>query len=165
MTRSQPLPALRLGFGLLWAALLAGGCAHKNIPNTSVEDTQENREVIDFMEEYRRAVQDRDVASLVRMASINYFDDMGTPGGEDDVDYDTLKAGLHLMREEVISARYQIRYRGLTAIYDGKVLVDVLYTGWFKVDTPEGPQWRRRLEPHRIVLAREDDRYKIISGM
>ncbi|MGD8862394.1 MAG: hypothetical protein PVI30_20450 [Myxococcales bacterium] len=117
------------------------------------------------MEEYRRAVQARDVATLTRMASINYFDDMGTPGGEDDVDYETLTQGLHQIREEVISARYQISYRSLTPIRDGKVLVDVLYTGWFKVDTPEGPQWRRRLEPHRIVLAREEDQYKIISGM
>jgi hypothetical protein len=43
--------------------------------------------------------------------------------------------------------------------------VDLLYTGWFKVETPEGAQWRRRLEPHRIVLAREDGRLMILSGM
>ena len=33
------------------------------------------------------------------------------------------------------------------------------------VETPDGPRWRRRLEPHRIVLARQDDSYKIMSGM
>jgi hypothetical protein len=45
------------------------------------------------------------------------------------------------------------------------MLVDLLYTGWFKVNTPDGPQWRRRLEPHRIVVAREDGNLRILSGM
>jgi len=46
-----------------------------------------------------------------------------------------------------------------------KVLVDLMYTGWFKVNTSDGPEWRRRLESHRIVIAREDSNYRIVSGM
>ncbi|MDD9932490.1 MAG: hypothetical protein OXT09_02740 [Myxococcales bacterium] len=163
MTRTRPSP-LSLALLLLPIALQIG-CATRNIPNTRVEDNSQNREIVEFMEVYRNAVQDRDIAALLRMASPNYFDDMGTPSGDDDVDYETLKAGLQRLRNEVIAARYQISYRGLTYIHDGKVLVDVLYTGWFKVDTPEGPQWRRRLEPHRIVLAREGEQLRILSGM
>jgi hypothetical protein len=45
------------------------------------------------------------------------------------------------------------------------VLVDVLYTGWFRINGNEGPEWKRRLEPHRMVLAREDGSYRITSGM
>jgi hypothetical protein len=141
------------------------GCDHKTIPNTRIQDTEENREVVDFVEQYRHAVEDRDVAGLLRMASQFYYDDMGTPGGEDDVDYDTLKAGLGRLRTDVIAARYQISYRGLTYLDDQRMLVDLLYTGWFKVNTPEGPQWKRRLEPHRIVVAREDGNLRIVSGM
>jgi hypothetical protein len=146
-------------------ALAALGCDHKNIPNTRVADTEENREVIDFVEKYRHAVEDRDVAALLRMASQFYYDDMGTPGGEDDVDYDALKAGLGRLRTDVLAARYQISYRGLTYLDDQRMLVDLLYTGWFKVNTPDGPQWKRRLEPHRIVVAREDGNLRIVSGM
>jgi hypothetical protein len=145
--------------------LAAVGCGHTNIPNTRVEDTAQNREIIDFMEKYRRAVEERDVATLLAMTSRFYFDDMGTPAGDDDVDYDTLKAGLERMRQEVQATRYQISYRGLTYTESDKVLVDVLYTGWFKVETTEGSQWRRRLEPHRMVLAREDGKLLILSGM
>ena len=144
---------------------LLGGCGSQNIPNTRVEDTAQNREVIDFVERYRKAVEDRDSAELLAMASKFYYDDMGTPAGEDDVDYDTLKAGLERLRNEVIAARYQISYRGLTYLANDHMLVDLLYTGWFKVTTPDGPQWRRRLEPHRIVLAREDGQLRILSGM
>lgn len=148
---------------LLLAA--ASGCAHQTIPNTHVEDTSENREIIDFVEKYRKAVEDRDVGILLGMTSPFYFDDMGTPSGSDDVDYDTLKAGLTRIRKEVLGARYQISYRGVTYAPNDHVLVDLLYTGWFKLDTADGPQWRRRLEPHRIVLAREDGKLLIVSGM
>ncbi len=136
------------------------------IPNTRVEDTRENREVVEFVEKYREAVEARNVPILLSLASVNYFDDMGTPAGEDDVDYDALKAGLARMHEEVLGARYQISYRAVSFAADQHVLVDMLYTGWFRVNTPSnGAQWKRRLEPHRIILAREDKGYKIISGM
>ena len=153
---------------LVWLALGAGLCACEPtlIPNTRVEDTTENREVIDFIEKYREAVEARNVPALLRMASPNYFDDMGTPAGDDDIDFEGLQVGLDRMKEEVIGARYQISYRAVTYVSDPqRVLVDLMYTGWFRVNTAEGPQWKRRLEPHRIVLAREDRAYKIMSGM
>jgi hypothetical protein len=153
------------GFLVGLAAIAAGGCATKNIPNTRVEDTEENQEIVDFMENYRKAVENRDTGGLLAMTSDMYFDDMGTPAGDDDVDYDALKLGLGRLRSEVLAARYQISYRGVTYIANDHVLVDVLYTGWFKVNTLDGPQWRRRLEPHRVVLARQDSKLKIISGM
>jgi hypothetical protein len=110
-------------------------------------------------------VETRNTAALLALASENYFDDMGTPQGKDDLDYDGLKAALARLRQEVMGARYQISYRAVTYNNERKVLVDLLYTGWFRVNTSEGPEWKRRLEPHRIVLAREDGQYRILSGM
>ena len=164
MKRTCQLVTAILGIALIAAVLL--GCAAKTIPNTRVPDTSENREVLDFVEKYRKAVEERDIGALLQMTSRDYFDDMGTPQGEDDVDYDTLQVGLQRLRQDVLGARYQISYRAVTFTDDNhKVLVDLLYTGWFKVATPDGEQWRRRLEPHRIVLAREDRGLKIVSGM
>jgi len=111
-------------------------------------------------------VQDRRAAVARRSERVQlepHLKAATTLGG--DVDYDSLKTGLGRLRNEVIDARYQISYRGLTYMTNDRVLVDLLYTGWFKVETPDGPQWRRRLEPHRIVLAREDSKYRIVSGM
>ena len=141
------------------------GCSHEKIPNTDVDDTEENKEIVLFMEKYRRAVETRDIPSLLSMAARDYYDDMGTPTGTDDVDYEALATGLKRIKEEVSDTRYQISYRLLTYTARDRVLVDVLYTGWFKVATPDGPQWQRRLEPHRVVLARAGDGYKIVSGM
>jgi hypothetical protein len=130
-----------------------------------VDDTKENRQVLEFVEQYRKAVEARDAVTLLGMASKYYFDDMGTTAGEDDIDYEGLKDGLTRLKHDVLAARYQISYRGLNELDDKRVWVDLLYTGWFKINTPDGAQWRRRLEPHRVVLAREDGRLKIISGM
>ena len=153
------LPALAL------SAVLAGACEPDLIPNTRVEDTAANREVLAFVEKYREAVEQRNVPLLMSLASPNYFDDMGTPAGEDDIDYDGLKAGLTRIHEEVLGARYQISYRAVTYAADQRILVDVLYTGWFRVTTTAGPQWKRHLEPHRLVIALEDKSFKVISGM
>jgi hypothetical protein len=167
---NQPMTSHRsLLRGAPWCLLVLSlglsACGTKNIPNTYVEDTDDNQEVVQFVERYRKAVETRDVTTLRSMASERYFDDMGTPNGDDDVDYDALMVGLSRIAREIRDARYQISYRGVTYTARERVLVDLLYTGWFKVETPEGPQWRRRLEPHRIVLAREDGAYRIISGM
>lgn len=135
------------------------------IPNTRVQDTRENREVVDFVEKYRLALEGRNGPALLALASQNYFDDMGTPSGADDIDYEGLKEALGRLREEVLGTRYQISYRAVTYDVDQRVLVDMLYTGWFRVNSNEGPVWKRRLEPHRIVLAREDGHYRILSGM
>jgi hypothetical protein len=142
----------------------AVACAHSKIPNTHVDDTDENREVLKFVDKYRHAVETRDMGSLLALASQSYFDDMGTPRGDDDIDYEALREGFARLREEILAARYQISYRNVTYV-ENRVLVDILYTGWFRVNTPDGPQWRRRLEPHRLVLAMEDGGYKILSGM
>lgn len=150
---------------LLALGLFCVACEPALIPNTRVEDTEENREVLGFVEKYRQAVEQRNVGVLLSLASQNYFDDMGTPAGEDDIDYDGLKAGVTRIHEEVLGTRYQISYRAVTYAADQRILVDMLYTGWFRVTTPDGPQWKRHLEPHRLVIALEDHRMKIVSGM
>jgi hypothetical protein len=156
---------LRLRLLVLLGVSIFAGCARDKIPNTEVDATSENEEIVAFMEDYRKAVEARDTSKLIAMASRDYFDDMGTPAGDDDVDYDRLVVGLKRLRAEVRDARYQIRYRSMTYARDDRVLVDMLYTGWFKVETPDGPQWRRRLEPHRVVVARETGGFRIVSGM
>ncbi len=150
-------------------ALLAplSGCARDVIPNTDVEDTAENREVIQFVETYRRAVEGRDVASMIEMASPRYFDDNGTPTGGDDLDYDGLREKLTAWREQVLDVRYEMRYRRVTFVEDtDRVLVDYTYTGSFRVDTPEGERWSRRLADNRLVLMQTDEgEFRILSGM
>jgi hypothetical protein len=152
--------------GLLVLSSAAVGCTREVIPNTDVEDTADNREVIEFCERYRMAVEERNVPALMRLASQRYYDDNGTPGGLDDVDYDGLAEKLNIWREGVLDVRYEIRYRHVT-FHRERILVDYTYTGSFRVSSVSGERWARRLADNRLILQREgeEEEFRILSGM
>ena len=143
-----------------------GACARDVIPNTDVEDTADNREVLEFLETYRSALVERDVPALLRLADPDYFDDNGTPSAHDDIDFDTLQSKLQLWAERLEDVRYDIRYRHVLYAESSRVMVDYTYSGRFRVVGPDGEaRWARRLDNNRLVLARHDDGYRILSGM
>jgi hypothetical protein len=152
-----------LGLG---GALLLTACSHDMIPNTDVEDTPETRDVVRFVERYRSAVMARDSGKLLALASKDYYDDMGTPQGDDDVDLDGLRERLQLtFGPELLSVHYDIRYRDVVFL-PTKVLVDYTYIGRFRISGADGARWERRLSDNRLVLAKTDKGgYAILSGM
>ena len=78
------------------SALLLTGCATRYIPNTDVEDTEENRTVVTFCERYRHAVELKDVGELLKLASNEYYEDGGNIDASDDLDYSGLRDYLTL---------------------------------------------------------------------
>jgi hypothetical protein len=152
---------------ILATTLLAlGACSHDKIPNTDVEDTPEAREVISFVEKYRAAVIKRDVPKLISFAAKDYFDDMGTPQGDDDVDLEGLQERLTTtFGPDLLAVHYDIRYRDVVFL-PTKVLVDYTYIGRFRLNTSEGSRWERRLADNRMILVKsKDGKYAIASGM
>ncbi|MEM6962783.1 MAG: hypothetical protein AAF550_13740 [Myxococcota bacterium] len=148
--------------------LLHVGCGATMIPNTSVEDNDGNREVLEFMERYRHAVEDRDVDVLLGMAAASYYDDNGTPRGDDDLDYDTLRVNLSEWNDSIVDCRYEIRYRDIEWREDRKVYVTYRYTASFQVTDADGEQrWVRRLGDNRVVLAMDGSTgtFSILTGM
>ncbi len=157
---------------VLFAAVLcvslaaAAGC-EKNIPNTTVTDTPENRAVITFMENYRNSVESRDVGALLAMAHPQYLDDNGTPAGEDDIDYRGLQRKLSRWRERVTDVRYEIKYRTINREMD-RVLITYRYSASFRIAYDEEDQrWSRRIGENQLVLLYDDiqTRYYVLSGM
>lgn len=148
------------------ALLLLSACSHDMIPNTDVEDTPETRDVVAFIEKYRSAVMARDTGRLLALASKDYYDDMGTPQGDDDVDLDGLRERLAAtFGAELLSVHYDIRYRDVVFL-PTKVLVDYTYIGRFRITGADGARWERRLSDNRIVLAKTDKGgFEILSGM
>jgi hypothetical protein len=151
----------------LAATLLAlCACSKDTIPNTDVEDSPEARDVVQFVEKYRVAVVNRDVGKLLSLASKDYFDDMGTPQGDDDVDLEGLTERLKTsFGPDLLSVHYDIRYRDVVFL-PTKVLVDYTYIGRFRINTVDGSKWERRLADNRMVLLkRSEGVYEIASGM
>ena len=158
---------MRVRAFLIMSLVALGACAHDKIPNTDVEDTPEARDVITFVEGYRTAVIKRDIAKLISLAAEDYFDDMGTPQGDDDVDLDGLRERLkETFGPDLLAVHYDIKYRDVVFL-PTKVMVDYTYIGRFRVNSADGvARWERRLADNRMILTKDSDgRYKIASGM
>src|SRR5258708_14891515 len=101
----------------LWVivtAFAALACSKTYVPNTDVEDTSQNRQVIVFCERYRHAMEDKNVGELLRMMSPGYFEDSGNAKSDDDADYDKIREFLTSDFLKTSSIRYEIRYQRVT---------------------------------------------------
>ena len=145
--------------------LTSAGCASQMIPNTDVEDTSYNRGVIQFCEEYRHAVEERNVALLLKVAAPSYYEDGGNVDPTDDLDYAGLKAYLEDKFYKTKAIRYEIRYRRVGKGRRDVVYVDYTYSASYKLSTDEGDVWRRTVADNRLELVPDGEKFKIVSGM
>src|SRR5262245_59820851 len=117
----------RLCLPILTLALALPSCTTHYIPNTDVEDNDENRRIISFCEKYRHAVESKDVGMLLQLASPEYYEDGGNVDVSDDLDFAGLKDYLTSKFQDARAIRYEIRYRRV--IKDEKVIyVDYTYS-------------------------------------
>jgi hypothetical protein len=153
--------------GASLAALFAlgeSGCAKTYIPNTDVPDTPENRKLINFCEQYRKAVARKDVAALIQYASPDYYEDGGNVDASDDIDYAGLQEYLTDRFQDAKSIRYEIRYRRISKERD-RIYIDYTFTASWRIVVGSTEQWQRKVDDNRLQLVLKDDSYLIISGM
>ncbi len=154
---------------LLFTALLCltaplSGCATHYIPNTDLDDSEENRKLVEFCERYRRAVENRDIATLLRIAAPNYYEDGGNTDPADDIDYAGLKDYLMHQFMDASAIRYEMRYRRVSKEHD-LVYVDYTYSASYKIPGSKHDEWRRKVEDNRLELVPYQDEYRIVAGM
>ncbi len=153
----------RLVFGVV-AGLLAG-CASTYIPNTNVEDTQENRKVIEFCEGYRHAMEEKDSAKLLAMISPRYHGRKIGLFSDDDTDYDVLKALLADRFSQTNGIRYEIKYKEVVFAENNHVYVNYKYSASYRVPTAHGEEWHHTVSDNQLDLVPEGQSFKIIAGM
>lgn len=168
-----PSASIKLCSGLV--LLTSVGCNHDYIPNTQVEDSDFNRDVIAYCEDYRHAVERRSTEQLLKMADPKYYEDGGTVDTSDDLDLAGLKEYLHKEFSKTTAIRYEIFYRDISLGRSNQVFVDYTYSASYKVPVPPstnsagmpGPTqvWRRRVADNRLELVRHGDSFRILSGM
>ena len=103
------------GWRLIPVLLLLGStgvhCAgNKVIPGTRIKDEPRNREVIQVMERYRRALESLKVADLMAMAHPHYYEHSGTPTGADDYGYKGLLKVIRKRMKQVLAVRCNLKY-------------------------------------------------------
>ncbi len=154
-----------LVFVALLGTFLLSACSRAYIPNTDVEDTSENRKVILFCEEYRHAVEDKNIGKLLALASPRYHEDGGNTRGEDDIDYEGLKQYLAGVFMKTTGIRYEIKYRKVMFKENTHVEVDYTYAASYRLPGVKQEEWKHTVADNRIELVPDGDSYKILQGM
>jgi hypothetical protein len=156
---------MRIALMVAVAGVLGFGCAMVNvIPGTKVPDTRPNREILDVCEKYRHALEERDAATLLTLAHPNYYEDSGTPKGDDDYGYDGLREVLARRLGALRTLRYNIEYRRIE-IEGHHARVEIRYDASFQLATEMGDRWERKQNDKRIELENDGRRWLIIAGM
>lgn len=156
----------RLALPLL-ALLAVTSCTTKYIGNTRIEDTSENRDILRVIEQYRRAMDDKDVQRILELCADDFFEDPGTPGDPSD-DYD--KIGLRTRLEETFAKveeqRLRMDVRKVNVVDDGKrAFVEYRYDLRYRLNLPNASEWRDATDLSRISLKRQDGTWKITGGI
>ena len=170
MARARPALSGRVkpkaSICILFLAAAAAACAPHYIPNTDVEDNDKNRKIIDFCEQYRHAVELRNVPRLLQLADPRYYEDGGNADASDDLDYAGLQEYLEGRFKDTRAIRYEIRYRRVgEGRKERSIYVDYTFSASYKIPTPEGELWHREVADNRLELVPAGETFKILSGM
>lgn len=150
---------------LLALGLGACGGSVEYIPGTRVPRSQNNQALIDRVEDYRMAVERKDTAALVLMASKRYWEDAGTPSGTDDYGYQGLQEILTGRFQKVKAIRYSMRYMGVERRGE-RAFVDVLIDASFTVEDARGEDMRADMrDQNQFVLEWDGRNWMFLSGM
>ena len=150
---------------LLAIVLAAAGCSSSLIPNTDVEDTSQNREVVLFCEKYRHALEEKDVGQILKLMSKGYFEDGGNTKNEDDADFDKIREFLTGDFLHTGSIRYEMRYRRITVTETKHIYVDYTYAAAWKLPGVKQDEWHHKVADNRLDLVRDGESFRILGGM
>src|SRR5512136_2250528 len=145
------------------AALSLAACA-KNLPNTEIRDTPDTRAIVAVVDAYRKAFDTRNADAVMALVSPAYYDDSGTIDPSDDIDYKALPGVLRDTFSRISQVRIEF---GITDIIvnGNKGQADLFYDAKYRVMTPRNEIAKRDTDIQRILLQRDGQGWKIISGL
>ena len=166
--------SFRLRAALLGLVVLtACGGRQRTIRGTSIADTAANRQLLEQVDEYRRAVERADVETLMLMAAPEYVEDSGTSTTADDYGFDGLREVLTTHFRVAKDIRYAIRTVAMrqqcpTEEFAAGCLarVEVLIDASYSVVDARGIERRAdKRDQNEIVFSWDGERWLVLSGM
>ncbi len=96
---------------LLACVLISSACKDTpTIPGTEIPDSDENREILRVLEQYRVAFVRKDAAAVLATVHPTYYDTAGTDDPSDDLRYEDLGPVLRARMTELESIRFTVDY-------------------------------------------------------
>ena len=147
--------ARRLLLPLVLMAVAA--CSPRLIPGTPLEETADNRAILDVLRQYKNAFEARDAASIAGLASSRYLD------ARDSISRETLDKSLTERFEHIKDARLDIQVRRIE-VERQQATVEYFYSTAFLIDAA-GADWVRESDDKRMTLERTNEGWKILNGL
>jgi ketosteroid isomerase-like protein len=164
MTASPAPRAARTA--MLATMLAASACATSTIGNTDIKDTEENRQVLELVERYHRAIESLDADAVLELVSPDFYEDLGNGDEGDDYDYEGLAQSLHENFELTRTLRLDIRVDAVEIDDDaGTAYAELYFDIRAQNEYPSGLKWERTTDRTRLRLRREGDTWRIIAGL
>ena len=139
---------------LIALVVAASGCKPQLLPGTNIEDTAENRAVVEFLTRYRTAIVEKSTDGVLALTAKDYYEDNGTQSPTDDYGIDQLRARLQDDFQQTKEIDLEIIPQ---KVEREKQVVKVSYR--FKqralVGLPAGDKWLTQTDVNRLILRSE----------
>lgn len=151
---------------LALALVATSACAHSKIPQTSIDDTEENREILQLVQEYQRAMEGRDSAAVLALVSPRFYEDNGNIDRADDYDYRGLVDQLGKDFERTKAMQLEVRVDAIE-VEEESAFAEIYYTYRAHNEYPAGLQWDTGTDRTRLRFERSKDggKWLIVGGL
>lgn len=145
---------------------LLGACAHSKIPRTNIDDTEENREILKIVQEYKRALEALDSDAVLALVSPRFYEDNGNSNADDDYDYDGLRTGLIEDFKRTKALQLDVRVDAIEVeVEDNQAFAELYYQIRAQNEYPSGTKWETNSDRTRIRFERKDGKWLIVAGL
>jgi hypothetical protein len=150
----------------LTSSLALSACAHAKIPQTDIDDTPDNHQILDIVEAYQKAFEARDADAILAMVSHRYYEENGNTDRSDDYDFNGLRQFLIDEFQRTKAAQLDVRVDEIQVDEDNGTAFATLYYNYrAQSEFPVGLKWKTGTDFTRLRFIREDGRWKIVAGL
>ena len=134
---------------------------HDYIPGTNVDTSSENKEIVDFLNKYKAAVEKRSVDAIDGIfVAKDFKDNMGSEDPKDYMDYLTLKEKLEKTLPLIKDMRLGMFIQRIAKIEKDTYEVVFYFHKQILTAVPSGEKWISIKEVNRMVIRRIHDKNK-----
>ena len=141
--------------------VVIGGCKPTLLPSTNLADNKENRALVDFMLQYKGAVEKRNTDAVMALVSKDYFEDNGNLVQEDDYGFEGLSERLNNRFDHLKAIKLDLFIQNV-AEDENKVFVVYRYQQRSLVTLPAGESWVSHNDVARLTLIKKGDDLRMV---
>lgn len=149
---------------LALTAIVFTACKPSLLPNTEIEDTDENRAIYDVLTIYRNSMEARNADKVISIISRDFFETNGNEDPSDDYGYKELVTHIRDDLGRTLVLRLDIHLKEIS-VEEEQAVVTYRYKQRAHVTFPAGDQWVSENEINQMKLKKEKNGWKITAGL